>query len=233
MSALIADTLALRRRRQPRWEDTFLRLYRTARRRLAVAAALVLGLYLAVFHAPVVWIVAEPLRIAEAPRPADAIVVFAGGVGESGTAGGGYQERVRHAVDLYQAGYAPRLVFSSGFVFTFREAEIMRNLAVDLGVPRDAILLEERASSTFGNVVNVRPLLVAEGAREVLLVSSPYHMRRAVLTWRRQSPDIAVAATPVPQSQYYAHTSGASLSHLRGIAWEYAGLVAYWWRGWL
>ena len=154
------------------------------------------------FRTPLVWTVAAPLRIDDPPRQADAIVVFAGGVGESGTAGGGYQERVRHAVDLYRAGYAPRLIFSSGFVFAFREAEVMRDLAQRLGVPAQAIVLEKRASSTFENVVLVRDILRDGGSHVILLVSSPYHMRRAMLTWHRQAPDIEAIATPVPQSLY-------------------------------
>jgi hypothetical protein len=39
-------------------------------------------------------------------------------------------------------------VFSSGFVFAFPEAEIMRALAVDNGVPASAIELETRAANT-------------------------------------------------------------------------------------
>ncbi|GIT66694.1 MAG: hypothetical protein Ct9H300mP25_01660 [Acidobacteriota bacterium] len=89
----------------------------------------------------------------------DAIVVFAGGVGESGQTGGGYQERVREAVELYQAGFAPRMIFSSGYEFAFREAEVMRSLAMSQGVPASAIVLETRASSTYENVVFVYELL--------------------------------------------------------------------------
>lgn len=233
MSALIGDALAARRARPSKWEETFLRIYRTGRRRAVAITALALAAYLALFQTPLVWALAEPLRIIETPLAADAIVVFSGGVGESGNAGGGYQERVRHAVDLYQAGYAPRLVFSSGFVFAFREAAVMRDLAMNLGVPSEAIDLEERASSTFDNVVNVGSMLRARGARRALLVSSPYHMRRAIMTWRRQSPDIAVTATPAPRSQYYLHDRGASLDQVRGIAWEYAALALYRSRGWL
>ena len=40
-------------------------------------------------------------------------------------------------------------------------------------------------------------------------------------------------ATPVPQSQFYAHEAGATLDQLRGLAREYAALAAYWWRGWI
>ena len=98
-------------------------------------------------------VLAEPLKVVESPQPADAIVVFAGGVGESGRAGGGYQERVKQAVDLYRQGFAPHIVFSSGFVFAFHEAEVMRALAIDNGVPADAIMLETHAANTYENVV--------------------------------------------------------------------------------
>jgi uncharacterized SAM-binding protein YcdF (DUF218 family)/glycosyltransferase involved in cell wall biosynthesis len=232
MTGLIDEALALRRARRDHWEDRLRRLYRAGRGRALRAGAIAALLYLIVFQTPLVWMLAEPLRVADPPRQADAIVVFAGGVGESGTAGGGYQERVRYAVDLYQAGYAPRLIFSSGFVFAFREAEVMRDLAESLGVPAQAIVLEKQASSTFENVVFVRDILQRDASR-VLLVSSPYHMRRATLTWRKQAPDIEAVATPVAESMYYQHGNGASLEQIRGIAWEYAALLVYFWRGWL
>jgi uncharacterized SAM-binding protein YcdF (DUF218 family) len=64
-------------------------------------------------------------------------------------------------------------------------------------------------------------------------VSSPYNMRRALLVWHKQAPDVDVVPTPVPNSQFYAHDRGASLDQLRGLAREYGAVVAYWWRGWI
>jgi uncharacterized SAM-binding protein YcdF (DUF218 family) len=159
-------------------------------------------------------------------------VVFAGGVGESGEAGGGYQERVKQAVDLYQAGHARRMVFSSGFVFAFKEAEVMKTLAVSSGVPESLIILEETASNTHDMVRLVRDILSENGWRSILLVSSPYHMRRAMLTWQRAAPAVTVIPTPVPQSQFYA-ADGSRLDQIRGILHEYAAIVVYWSRGWL
>ena len=232
MSALMEAALAARQAREERWDATLRRVYRNARRRAGLPVAAAVVAYLIAFHTPALWIVAEPLRVVHAPREADAIVVFAGGAGESAEAGGGYQERVRQAVDLYQAGYAPTLIFSSGFIYAFREAEVMRGLALDLGIPREAIVLEEQSGNTYQMVANVRDIARREGLRRVLLVSSPYHMRRALATWRRQAPEIDVIATPGP-SRYYSHGNGASLQHYRGIGWEYAAILFYWSRGWL
>src|SRR4029077_6551593 len=105
------------------------------RRHIAQVVLGVVATYLVVFQTSLLWWAAAPLKMTAAPQKADVIVVFAGGVGESANAGGGYQERLRQAVDLYRAGDAPVVIFSSGFVYSFHEAEVMRALAVDQGVP--------------------------------------------------------------------------------------------------
>ena len=233
MSALIRQAVEAERNRREPWEATLLRLYWRARSRVVGAAATLAFLVFLAFYTPVPWLIAEPLRISAQPQQADAIVVLAGGVGESGRAGGGYQERVKTAVGMYQVGFAPRLVLVSGYVFAFREAEIMRDLARSLGVPESAIVLETRAANTYDGVVSVRELLMRAGWNRILLVSSPYHMRRAMLVWRKNAPGVHVVPTPVMQSQFYSHSRGASLEQIRGIAQEYAALTVYWYRGWL
>lgn len=233
MSALTEARLQARQAAGQPWELSLRRLYRTARRRVVRLSVALVAAYLLLFHSPFIWWVAEPLRVAAPARPADAIVVFAGGVGESGKAGGGYQERVKHAVDLYQQGKAPRMIFSSGYTFVFKETEVMKQLAMAHGVPATAIILETDAATTRENVMFVAQLLRRERWRSILLVSSPYHMRRALLAWRKLAPDIAVIPTPVLSSQFYVHDRGASLEQIRGIIHEYAGLLYYWWKGWL
>ena len=233
MSTLITAAITVKLAGWERWEKVLQRLYRAGRRRIGWTAATALVGYVLVFQTPLLWTLASPLQIVDVPRKADVIAVFAGGVGESGRAGGGYQERVQHAANLYLAGYSSHLVFSSGFVFAFQEAEVMRDLAVALGVPPDAIILERQASSTYENVIYTRDIMIANNWEQLLVVSSPYHMRRAMLTWRKQAPSFQVVSTPVSESQYYAHERTASLEQIRGIVWEYAAIVVYWWRGWL
>jgi uncharacterized SAM-binding protein YcdF (DUF218 family) len=234
MSMLVHACVEESRARRRPWEERLRRLYRRTRGRTAAAVVALGVLPLALLYTNLAWHAADAmLRVSTPPRPADAIVVFAGGVGESGQAGGGYQERVKQAVDLYQARMAERMVFQSGFVFAFREAEIMRGLALSLGVPPEAIVLETTGANTYEAVVRVRDLLREKGWRRVLLVSSPYNMRRATLVWRRQASDIEVIPTPVAETQFYTHYRGASVGQLRGLAQEAAALAWYWWKGWL
>ncbi|OLC42087.1 MAG: hypothetical protein AUH43_23385 [Acidobacteria bacterium 13_1_40CM_65_14] len=233
MSRLIDEALERRAATAQRWDETLRSVYRRARTRVAQVVTAVVAVYVIVFHTNLIWWMASPLKLSAPPTKADAIVVFAGGVGESGRAGGGAQERLKQAIDLYKGGYAPYLVFSSGYVYSFREAESMRALAIDQGVPASVIVLEERATNTYQNVRFTNDILSDHRWRRILLVSSPYHMRRAVLVWRKQAPDLEVVPTPVPQSQFYDHTRGASLEQVRGILQEYLAIFGYWRRGWL
>jgi uncharacterized SAM-binding protein YcdF (DUF218 family)/glycosyltransferase involved in cell wall biosynthesis len=234
MTALIDQAAGQREADASGWEERLRRLYRMTRTRTVEFVAGLALAYLLVFQTPLVWWLAEPLRMSAPPAAADAIVVFAGGVGESGRAGGGFQERVTRAIELYRAGHAPRMVFSSGFIFTMREAEVMKAVAVANGVPAEAILLEESASNTHDNVAFTKRILDERGWRRVLLVSSPYHMRRALLTWRRLAPEVTVIPTPVPESQFYdRHQRGITLEQIRGLFHEVAAMIQYWWRGWI
>jgi uncharacterized SAM-binding protein YcdF (DUF218 family) len=233
MTGLVEGVLAEKEVRGDRWDERFARLYRRARRRTRQTVITVAAVVFVLFYTPAVWWVASPLRLMEPPRPVDAIVVFGGGVGESGQAGGGYQERVVSAVDLYRAGYARAIVFSSGFRFAMREAEVMRDLAIANGIPPDAVTLEDRAANTHENVEFSNAILRKHGWKSILLVSSPYHMRRAVLTWRAVAPDVTVVPTPVERSLFYSHTYGASLTQMDGILKEYLAIALYWYRGWI
>jgi uncharacterized SAM-binding protein YcdF (DUF218 family)/glycosyltransferase involved in cell wall biosynthesis len=233
MDVLIHEAGERRASSEQRWDAALKRVYQRARGRTVAAVVGVAAAYLLIFQTNLVWWAAEPLKIVEEPRRADAIVVFAGGVGESGRAGGGAQERLKQAVDLFHAGYAKTLVLSSGFVYSYREAEVMRALAIDQHVPDSAIVLEQHAANTHENVLFVGRIVREHRWQTILLVSSPYHMRRALLVWRKQAPDVRVIATPPLESQFYEHTRGASFEQVRGILQEYLAILGYWRRGWI
>jgi uncharacterized SAM-binding protein YcdF (DUF218 family)/glycosyltransferase involved in cell wall biosynthesis len=232
MSALMAERL-----KEPSvatdagWEERLITVARAQTRRVVFALVLACLAYVVPFRTPLLWVVAEPLLVSATPRVADAIVVFAGGVGESGTPQG-YQERVQQAVHLYKAQRSQHIVFSSGYIYTFREAEVMKALATSLGVPAEAILLEETGGGTARIVGLVRPILSRHGWTTVLLVSSPYHMRRALLTFHKMAPEITVIPTP-GESNFYDHRSGATPAQVTAILYEYVAIAYYWWKGWI
>jgi uncharacterized SAM-binding protein YcdF (DUF218 family) len=233
MGHLIDEAIDRRAATEQRWDETLRRVYRRTRTRVVALLVTVLVAYFAVAQTNLVWWLASPLRRSAPPQSADAIVVFGGGVGESTRAGGGALERVKQAVDLYKGGFSPHIIVSSGYVYSLREAEVMRAMAADLGVPAGAVILEQQAVNTHDNVQNTLQILRAHGWRRVLLVSSPYHMRRALLVWHHLAPDVIVVPTPPEQSQFYEHGRGASLEQMRAILQEYVAIPVYWRRGWL
>jgi uncharacterized SAM-binding protein YcdF (DUF218 family)/glycosyltransferase involved in cell wall biosynthesis len=202
---------------------------------LRAVSAVMLCVYLTIFWSPLVWWLAEPLRISEPPRTADAIVLLAGGAGEAGIVGRSHEERIRRAVELYKAGFAPRILLCSGERTHFMELDVMRGIALAHGVPAADILIEERGGGTRTMVIDAVRRARDCGWRSVLLVSSSYHMRRAVKTWRKAAPEVEVIAAPVEKPRFYRPKSKGLVSaqQLRSLAQEALGLVWYWSRGWI
>ncbi|MFH1045785.1 MAG: ElyC/SanA/YdcF family protein [Candidatus Omnitrophota bacterium] len=232
MCALISEAIEHRKHdTQLMWKEDFLRFYRVARRRLLKVTASVLCSYLLVFHTPFVWSVAKPLKITQAPRPCDVIVVFAGGVGESGLAGQGYEERVLHAVQLHKEGWAGNLIFSSGYGYAVEETRVMEALAVSLGVLPEKIICEKKAANTYENVAFTAEIMRQYGWKSLLVVSSPYNMLRVKLVYSKVAPGLQVVYSPVPHSLFYGDTTTVSSKQIKAIAHEYLGILYYLWKG--
>lgn len=92
-------------------------------------------------------------------------------------------DRVRAAAQVYHAGKAPLLVLSGGgnpTRWSLSEAEAMRTVLREFGVPEEAMLLEGRSRDTRENARFSAELLRERGIDRVLLVTSALHMRRAL-----------------------------------------------------
>ena len=88
----------------------------------------------------------------EGATPADVVVVLGARVLEDGTPSPTLRARLEKAVALYHQGLAPRLLFSGGVgLHPPAEARVMLELAVRLGVPPEACVLEETSHSTEQN----------------------------------------------------------------------------------
>ncbi|MFN0072363.1 MAG: YdcF family protein [Chloroflexota bacterium] len=116
----------------------------------------------------------------EGPQPplehADAIIVISGD--ES-------QARLREGIRLYRAGWAPTLIVSGAADDgVLSNASAMEMTALQAGVPSSAILPEPEAMDTFGNAVYTRRLMVERGMKTAILVTSPYHLHRATITFQ-------------------------------------------------
>lgn len=164
------------------------------RRRAGLLTA-VATLWLALWALPVA---SHALRGAlEAPYPplpvqslpaAPVVVVLGGGVEPPDTRQGlpelhAAADRVWHAARVFHAGKAPLVLASGGGpggLGAVSEAWAMGQLLQALGVPAQAVLLEERSTNTRENARYTAELLQKRGITRVLLVTSALHMRRAL-----------------------------------------------------
>jgi len=215
------------------WQDKISNFYQLAHKKALRTLAIFLVGFIALFHSPLVWQLASPLLVEHKPQKADAIVVFAGGVGESGRAGQGYEERVERAVELYHAGFARKIIFSSGYAWKFEEPDLMKLLAVSMGVPEEVIILESEATSNYENALNVFSIMQKQSIDSILLVSSPYNMRRSLLIFRKISPKVKVYASPIRESIFYSHANGANIEQIKAILHEYTGIMYYLIKGYI
>ena len=189
--------------------------------------------YSVVFYTPIVWFIGDQLVVRSEPKASDAIVIFSGD-GEAGYINQSYQRRTLDAIHYYNSGYAPVIVLSSGRDNTFSEVEIIRALLVNRGIPMGAInIIQNYPRSTFENVTMVKKIAIDQGIKSVLLITSPYHSRRALLVWGKFAPDIAVTAAKVVDTPNEHPIWGANLNQIRVILYEYTAIAYYWWRGWL
>lgn len=111
-------------------------------------------------------------------RPADVIVVL----------GGEATERVEHGVKLFKEGWArkDRIVMTGGpLVARHTWAALMKEHAEELGLPGKNILLVDRSRSTEEDAEFTRDLMLKHGYKSLILVTSPYHSRRASMYFRK------------------------------------------------
>jgi uncharacterized SAM-binding protein YcdF (DUF218 family) len=128
-------------------------------------------------------------------RPTDAIVVM-GAAQYNGRPSPVFAARLDHAVSLYFAGVAPVLVMTGGKAEGDRttEAAAGRDFAMALGVPADAILVEEESRTTLESVRAVASLLAANDLHDAVFVSDRPHMLRVL----RMAADQGVTAWGSP-----------------------------------
>ena len=123
----------------------------------------------------------------EEPVKADLIILLSGD-----------GRRMEKAAELYHAGYADKVLLTNALApgSTIEYAE-------SFGIPRDDLLTENEATSTYENALYSKDIVLEHGFESALVVTSNYHMRRTRLAYERVFRDTNVSFTYVP----YHHDS--------------------------
>ena len=135
-------------------------------------------------------------------RPADAIIVL-GAAAYDAKPSPVFEERIRQGIDLYRRGLAPKLIFTGGYGGVgarFSESQVARRYALRQGVPDKAILIESLSRNTHDNLRQASLLMQQHQLHDVIVVSDPLHMARAL----RISKELGIRAvgSPTPTSRF-------------------------------
>jgi len=112
------------------------------------------------------------------------------------------RERLNHAITLFRDRKIRFLILTGGYGkdAPFSESEVGLEYCVDQGVPREKIRVERESLNTIDNLREAREIMTDEGWRTALLVSDPWHLKRA----RRMASDLGleVYVTATPSSRF-------------------------------
>jgi len=146
-------------------------------------------------------------------------IVLGAYVDPGGRASRALRRRAAKAADLYAAGVVGRIVASGGQGrHPPSEAQVIRRVLLEYGVPPDAILLEEESRNTLENIRFSSALLPA--GTKLVLISDAWHLPRARLVARRLGLDATTAqpslrgAHPLQMAKSIAREAVAFLVYL-------------------
>ena len=197
-----------------------------ARRGCAVFGLAGLGFVIVAILAHSLWlplpgrflVVADPLQ------PADAVVPL----------GGGFANRVVQAATLLKDGYATWLVTADDELYLpgIRDSygELVRREAQWQGVSGDRIIvMPGEVETTYEEALALRTLAQEQGWTSLLVVTDPYHTRRARLTFDEvfRGTGVAVGVRPAEKSAYHPEAWWRDADDLRNTWTEYAKLATY------
>ncbi len=158
-------------------------------------------------------------------READVAVVFGARVFANGQLTTSLEDRVRTAAGLYTDGLVDMLIMSGGVGESGHdEAEVMRDRAIEFGVPERAIVVDHEGFDTDRTAANTVPLFESDGSTRVLVVSQFYHLPRIKMAYRAAGQHVYTA--PAEESRPIAKTPVL-------VAREIPAFWLYWARSWV
>lgn len=156
------------------------------------------------------------------PAGADCIIILGARVKPGGALSDTLRYRTESALAAYQEGIAEKIIVSGGQGSDepTTEAEAMKNWLVKNGVQKDDIFLEDASTDTWENLQNSKKIMDAQGFSSAIIVTSDYHLQRAM--WIAADVGIdaegLAAQSPKPFSVFWFNRIRESIS------WIFYGL---------
>jgi len=146
---------------------------------MIIIVLILMGILLLALSRLVTGLYARPKTYTAADVPARRVaIVFGAGLWRNGTATPVLQDRVQTAANLYFAGKVEKLLMSGDNRFVdYNEPAVMREVAISLGVPESAIVLDYAGRRTYDTCYRAKAIF---GVTEAILVTQAFHLPRAL-----------------------------------------------------
>ncbi len=155
-------------------------------------------------------------------RHADVIIIL-----------GGDSERIPYGVKLYKLNYSNKIIVTGGSLnipyLNTTLAELEKEEAVDLGVAPKDIILEDKSTTTYEDAEFSRDIMLQNNLTSAIVVSSPYHMRRASWLFGRvfRNEKVTLLYSPVDNSWFKAENWWKNERSIQAVYDEYGKMVYY------
>lgn len=122
----------------------------------------------------------------------DCIIVLGARVKESGEMSRALRTRCERALEGWQKGVSTQIIVcgGKGADEPCSEAAVMRDWMVVNGVPREWVHLESASVNTLQNLSNAKAIMAAKGWKTAAVVTSDYHLQRALWLARDLGMDV-------------------------------------------
>jgi uncharacterized SAM-binding protein YcdF (DUF218 family) len=93
-----------------------------------------------------------------------------------------FRERINHAIFLYNSSKINYIIFTGGFGKneTTSDSKSAMNYAIEKGIPKEKIFIEEKSTITYHNLIMANSIMESNNFKTAVIVSDPYHMKRSL-----------------------------------------------------
>lgn len=178
-----------------------------------------------------------PLKVSSM-NSANVIVVLTGGVTDLSWRSISPQpsrtslSRIIYGITLYKQAPGINIIISGGSGSpekqNISEADAMKDMAIALGVPAKDMLIERDSRNTIESVNALKRLV---GDKSIILVTSAYHMKRAVAMFKKMGVDVIPAPTDYMSEQKKAslYSLVPKASHLLTSSTAFYEYISFIW----
>ncbi|MBN1776748.1 MAG: YdcF family protein [Clostridiales bacterium] len=185
---------------------------------------LVLFIFVAVCYAALVGYTVYREKTVPEPSDYDAIIVLGAQVQTDGEPSVQLDWRLDKAVEMYNASPCPVVVCGAqGKDEPRPEAEVMRDLLIGRGMPAGMIYTDPVSTDTYQNIRNAKAIIEQLGLNRPLIITSDYHLPRAMDIAKAEGFEPQGAASPTKQEfQFWLKNHGRE-----ALAWVKFFLIRY------